>query len=126
METLSPNIFVKDINKTIAFYETLGFKIIASKPEGESNIDWVMMGYESVTFMFQTYESLGNLLPQIKRENGSSLLFFIKLKDIRGFFDRIKNKVKVIQELNKTFYGATEFSIVDNNEYVLTFAEWVQ
>ena len=25
--------------------------------------------------------------------------------------------------LEKTFYGATEFSIIDNNDYLLTFAE---
>jgi hypothetical protein len=31
--------------------------------------------------------------------------------------------VKVIKGLEKTFYGATEFSILDNNGYILTFAE---
>jgi hypothetical protein len=31
--------------------------------------------------------------------------------------------VNVIKELEKTFYGATEFSIEDNNGYLLTFAE---
>ena len=36
---------------------------------------------------------------------------------------RIKNQVTVLQGLEKTFYGATEFSILDNNHYMLTFAE---
>jgi hypothetical protein len=34
-----------------------------------------------------------------------------------------KDNVKVIKGLEKTFYGATEFSIQDNNGYLLTFAE---
>ncbi|HKC68483.1 MAG TPA: glyoxalase, partial [Bacteroidia bacterium] len=73
--------------------------------------------------MFQTFESLANELPEISRKDGGSLLLYINIKDIRAFFERIKNKVTVLKGLEKTFYGATEFSILDNNNYVLTFAE---
>jgi uncharacterized glyoxalase superfamily protein PhnB len=48
---------------------------------------------------------------------------YIKLKNIRAFFDRVKDKVTVIQGLEKTFYGATEFSIKDPDGFILTFAE---
>jgi uncharacterized glyoxalase superfamily protein PhnB len=122
MESLAPNIFVKDMNSTIEFYKSLGFEKIMSVPENGS-YDWAMLTNGSVTFMFQTYTSLGDVLPQISRKDGGSLLFYIRLKGIRSFHDKIKSKAKVVVELNKTFYGATEFSIVDNNGYVLTFAE---
>lgn len=122
MESLAPNIFVSDMNATLAFYKNLGFEKIMSVPE-TGNFDWAMLTNGSVTFMFQTYASLGQDIPQISRKDGGSLLFYIRLKGIRAFHDQIKNKAKVIVELNKTFYGATEFSIVDNNGYVLTFAE---
>jgi uncharacterized glyoxalase superfamily protein PhnB len=124
MESLSPNIFVKDINATIEFYKILGFKLIMTVPPEEgSDLVWAMMTNGSVTMMFQTYESLGDTLPDISRTNGGSLLLYIKLKAIRGFFESIKDKVTVIHSLEKTFYGATEFSIKDVNGYVLTFAE---
>lgn len=122
MQTLSPNIFVKDIKQTIAFYEQLGFTVTMSVPE-EGDPVWVLMANENVTFMFQTFDSLGDEIPEIKRNDGGSLLFYIQIKEIRNFHDRIKDKVKVIKGLEKTFYGATEFSILDNNGYVLTFAE---
>jgi uncharacterized glyoxalase superfamily protein PhnB len=122
MDSLSPNIFVKDMNATIAFYKNLGFEKIMSVPE-TGNYDWTMLSNGNVSFMFQTYGSLGDVLPEIGRTNGGSLLFYIKLKGVRAFHEKIKSKAKVIVELNKTFYGATEFSIVDNNGYVLTFAE---
>jgi len=122
MESLAPNIFVKDMNATIAFYKQLGFEKVMSVPE-EGDYDWAMMRNGEVNFMFQTFKSLGDVLPEINRKDGGSLLFYIRLKGIRVFHDKIKNKAKVIVELNKTFYGATEFSIVDNNGYVLTFAE---
>ncbi len=122
MESLSPNIFVRDMNATIGFYKNLGFEKVMSVPE-TGNYDWAMLTNGSVSFMFQTYGSLGEVLPEISRKDGGSLLFYIKMKGIRAFHDKIKSKAKVIVELNKTFYGATEFSIVDNNGYVLTFAE---
>ena len=96
MESLSPNLFVKDINETIEFYKTLGF---------------------------QTFASLGDTLPDVSRTGGGSLLLYIKLKNIRSLFDSVKDKITVLQGLEKTFYGATEFSIKDNNGFLLTFAE---
>jgi uncharacterized glyoxalase superfamily protein PhnB len=123
MESLSPNIFVNNMNETIAFYKSIGFQLVMTVPEAGSDFVWAMMVNGNVTFMFQTFESLGNELPEISRENGASQLLYIKLKEIRNFFELIKDKVKVLKPLEKTFYGATEFSILDNNNYVLTFAE---
>lgn len=122
MESISPNIFVKDINKTINFYKYLGFNVVMTVPE-QGDIVWAMMTCGNVTFMFQTFDSLGSDLPTISRQDGGSLLLYIQTKEIRKFHDQIKDKVNVIKGLEKTFYGATEFSIQDINGYILTFAE---
>ena len=123
MESLAPNIFVSNMQETIAFYKQLGFNVTMSVPESGDDLVWAMMVNGAVTTMFQTYASLENDLPEISRNDGGSLLLYINLKDIQSFFDSIKEKVKVLKGLEKTFYGATEFSILDNNNYVLTFAE---
>ena len=123
MESLAPNIFVSDMLKTVAFYKNLGFNVTMSVPESGDDLVWAMMANGSVSIMFQTFESLAEELPEISRKGGGSLLFYINLKNIRAFFEEIKDKVKVLKGLEKTFYGATEFSILDNNNYVLTFAE---
>ena len=122
MDSISPNIFVKDISKTIEFYKLLGFSVVMTVPE-EGDLVWVMMTCGNVTFMFQTIDSLGSDLPAIKRQDGGSLLLYIQVKGIRDLHDRIKNKVTIVKGLEKAFYGATEFSIQDNNGYILTFAE---
>lgn len=122
MESVTANIFVNDINKTIDFYKQLGFIVVMTVPE-EGDITWAMMTCGNVTFMFQTFQSLGNELPSISRQGGGSLLFYVKTTNIGSFFEQIKDSVKVIKGLEKTFYGATEFSIEDNNGYLLTFAE---
>jgi len=122
MESVSPNVFVNDINATIEFYKTLGFSVTMTVPE-QGDLVWAMMTCGDVSFMFQTFASLGDGLPDVRRQDGGSLLFYIKLKGIRAFFERVKGKVTVLQGLEKTFYGATEFSIRDVNGFILTFAE---
>ena len=122
MENISPNIFVKDINQTIEFYKILGFELLMTVPE-MGNFDWAMMKNGNVNFMFQTFASIGDRLPDISRNDGGSLLLYIQLKNIRTFYENIKNKVTIISDLEKAFYGATEFSVKDNNGYILTFAE---
>jgi uncharacterized glyoxalase superfamily protein PhnB len=128
MDSLAPNLFVNDMPATIAFYRQLGFQLIMSVPDdaeanGGKDLVWAMMVCGQVTMMFQTYQSLGEALPQISRQDGGSLLLYINLRNIKEFFEKIKDKAQVIAGLNKTFYGATEFSILDNNNFVLTFAE---
>jgi len=123
MESLAPNIFVYNMNETIAFYKKLGFAVVMTVPE-EGDLVWAMMSCGPVTFMFQTFDSLQNDLPQIKRAAGGPLLYYIRLKNIRSFFEQLqKQQVVILKGLEKTFYGATEFSILDNNGFVLTFAE---
>jgi hypothetical protein len=123
MESLSPNIFVNNMDETLDFYRSIGFQLIMTVPETGNDLVWAMMTNGEVTFMFQTFASLGEELPNISRKSGGSLLFYINIKKIREFFELIKDKVNVLKGLDKTFYGATEFSILDNNNYVLTFAE---
>ncbi|MEA5256928.1 VOC family protein [Arcicella aquatica] len=123
MESLTVNTFVKDINKSIEFYKQIGFETIMTVPE-EGDFVWVMLSNGGVTIMLQTMDSLGEELPDIDRNRlGGSLLFYIKLKQIRDFFESIKDKVEVVKGLEKTFYGATEFTIKDIDGYYLTFAE---
>ena len=122
MESISANMFVNNINATVEFYKILGFSVAMTVPEQGDPV-WAMMTCGSVSFMFQTFASLGDALPDVRRQDGGSLLFYIKLKGIRAFFERVKEKVTVLQGLEKTFYGATEFSIRDINGFILTFAE---
>ena len=124
MESIAPNIFVSDMDKTIAFYQTLGFELVSRVPDdSQADMVWAMMRSDNVTFMFQHFDSLQNELPQILRSDGGSLLLYIRVKDIRKLFERLNGSVEVIKGLEETFYGATEFSVRDVNNYVLTFAE---
>lgn len=123
METVSPNIFVNDLESTIEWYERLGFVVVTSVPGDAGKMIFALMVNGTTTFMFQTFESINGQLPQVRRSGGGSILLYIKMKGIRNFYDSVKDKVEVLNGLEKTFYGATEFSVIDPNNFVLTFAE---
>lgn len=122
MERLAPNLFVKDINASIEFYKSLGFSTVVTMPE-TAPYDWAMLVNGSVTIMLQTMTSLGNTLPQIHREPGGSLLLYINMQNIQQFYDGFVHKEAILTSLETTFYGAVEFSALDPDGFVITFAE---
>ena len=123
MKSISPNIFVNDLQASITFYTKLGFTVTdeVTTPEGEKV--FALMTNGSINFMFQTFASIEGKHPMVSRADGSSLVFYIGVNNIRAYYDHIKDHVTVLTGLEKTFYGATEFSLCDNNNYLLTFAE---
>jgi uncharacterized glyoxalase superfamily protein PhnB len=123
MKSISPNIFVNDLQATISFYTKLGFTVSdeVTTPEGEKV--FALMTNGSVTFLFQTFASIEGKHPMVRRADGGSLLLYISVNNIRQYYDHVKEHVTVLTGLEKTFYGATEFSLCDNNNYLLTFAE---
>jgi uncharacterized glyoxalase superfamily protein PhnB len=123
METVSPNIFVDDLQSTIAYYQSIEFQVVTTVPDETGEIIFALLVNGAVTFMLQTIKSLKDQLPLVHRQNGGSLLLYVKMKGIRSFFERVKDKANIISGLERTFYGAVEFSVVDPNGFVLTFAE---
>jgi protein associated with RNAse G/E len=65
---------VNDIYQAIEFYKQPGFNLIMTVPE-QGNYFWASLTSENVTFMFQTFNSLGDELKSISRQNGGSLYF---------------------------------------------------
>jgi predicted lactoylglutathione lyase len=66
MESVSPNLYVNDLQETTSFYHMLGFKVTTLVPE-EGPAVFAMMENGGVTFMFQTFKSIENMLPEVSR-----------------------------------------------------------
>ncbi len=80
MESISPNIFVNSMDETIAFYQQIGFAPVMTVPETGPDYVWAIVVNGNVSFILQTFTSLGEGPPKISRQNGASLLLYIKLK----------------------------------------------
>ena len=124
LKSMSPNLMVDDVNSTLDFYVTiLGFVKIMTVPE-TGKLDWAMVQNGAVTLMFQEKKNLKKEYPQLEKfEKGGGITFYISVTNLQEFFNSIKDKVNFVKEMHKTFYGATEFAIEDNNGYILTFSQ---
>ncbi len=125
LNTLTPNLMVNDVEETIEYYtDILGFTLLKTVPE-KGNPDWAMVKRNDVILMFQSAKSLKDELPKLKSQKpGGGLTFYIKVDRITELHEElVENEVEIIANLESTFYDTIEFSIIDNNGYVLTFSE---
>ena len=124
---LSPNLIVEDVNKAVDFYrDILKFEIHMSVP-AEGDLKWAAMKRDHVEIMLQSRDSASRLIPLMEnKEAGGSLTLYIEMENVVELYDTIKEKVVLIEDLHTKPYGMREFSIQDNNGFILTFAQEVE
>lgn len=127
LKKITPNLMVEDISQTVKFYEDLlGFTLDRSVPD-EEPYEWASVKAGEVELMFQARTSLSEDMPLFEgMPVGGTLTLFVRMNGIQELYDRLHNKVELVQDLFETFYGMREFSIKDPNGYILTFAEPVK
>lgn len=135
LKKLTPNIMVADVNATVDYYKNnLEFQIVMGVDEKkevkmgdsatETTLTWAMLKKDDVEIMLQREDSLLEELPEFKGlKIGGTFTLYISIQDVKSFYDKIKDKVEVIKDMRKTFYGADEFVIKDLNGYIIYFAE---
>ncbi len=124
-ESLTPNIMVADVARSLKFYHNiLGFSIFTTLPSGDPPYDWAMVGRDGALLMLQSQASLAEELPLFTQsEPGGALTFFIKVDDAEGLFASIRKQVRTIKAPYTSFYNMREFVIEDPDGYFLTFAQ---
>lgn len=131
---ITPNIMVADVNATIDYYkQNLEFEFVMGVDENkevkmknfdDSTLTWAMLKKYNVEIMLQRADSLVEELPEFKGlKIGGTFTLYISMQDTKIFYNKIKDKVDIIKDIHKTFYGADEFVIKDLNGYIIYFAE---
>jgi hypothetical protein len=59
-------------------------------------------------------------------EIGGTLSFFIRMEGMEALYGLVKEKVSILQEMHRRFYGTLEFTMRDPDGYLLAFAEKVE
>ena len=128
MSRLTPVLMVKNIKESIAFYSNIfGFKITIAVPN-EDTPDFVIMETgekDVVEIMLQEKSNMEGEYPLFKdKEIGGTFTLYMDLGDVKVLYDICKKKeVTFVNDLHKTFYGADEFTILDNNNYILVITK---
>jgi len=132
---LTPNFSVKNVRETVKFYQDwLGFKLDMAVPVGSSVIEetisdqheyvYAMMSRDEVYVMFIEQDSFGADITLLKGGSPcTSVLFYLDVENIDEIYNKLKENVELIRDLETTWYGMREFYIKDCNGYILGFAE---
>ena len=133
LQSLTPNIIVADVNKSLDFYtDILNFKVImAVNEDGETihsdvkkhKLIWALIEKDEIQIMFQYRESIYPEIPDLKMYQSNFNVFFITADNIEKLYTEIKDKVEVIKEIHETFYGTKEFIIKDPFNTFIFFAQ---
>jgi uncharacterized glyoxalase superfamily protein PhnB len=105
-----------DLPATIDFYTTLlGFEVV-QKLEEEGQIAWAsLINKEGVEIMFKTPNEVMNY--------GTILLtgnIYLQTDNAAEWWQKLKDKVDVMYDLEAFSYGMLEFGFKDNNGYVIS------
>lgn len=124
MQRLVPNMMVEDVEKTIVFYhDVLGFQTVISVPD-EGPAIWAFIQNGEAKIMLQARSSFEKEQSSIRGQKiGASITFHINVSEVKPLYESVKDKVRIVEELHKTWYGDTTFTMTDCNGYLLTFAQ---
>ena len=114
---VTPMLTVPDIDVAVKFYaDVLGFH-----PANQSD-SWAVVERDGVEVMF----ALPNPhLPIFTEPQFTGSLYIQVTNGVEEIWESVKNKATVVYALETFSYGMREFSIRDNNGYVLQFGEEV-
>ena len=120
---MTTNIITKDVNRSIDFYKALiGFEVIMSIPDS-GKLDFAILKYDEIELMLQSYEIIKSELPDIiPNELSPSFLLYFEVNDLNAIYERIRSAI-MIKDKHQTFYGTTEFSVIDPDGYIIGFAQ---
>lgn len=127
MQALSPNLAVKNVEKTVQFYhDLLGFEFITSVPAKEEGkpLTWALVQSGPVTLMFQEEQNLKEEYTDLAAHAiGGASTIYLTVTGVEEIYEKAKKLSTIVKEPHKTFYGATEFALKDVNGYIVTLAE---
>ncbi|NKB89560.1 MAG: hypothetical protein GKS06_15195 [Acidobacteria bacterium] len=133
MTTVTPNIFVDDVGKTVDWYrDVLGFKFDVGVIEGTEDstfeytgqsLGFAIMSHGDVQLMFQSRGSVAVDLPGIQPASGDAFALYIGVEDVDALYAKVSAQVDLEIDLRDTFYGAREFHFRDCNGTMVGLAQ---
>ena len=134
---ITTNLMVNDVQETLSYYrDVLGFELVGAvtcdqeflpNPAPDMPLAFAILKRDEAQLMVQSQKSLSQDLPCFKgMPVGRSISLYMEVDQVMAIYERLKDKVEIVKDLHKTFYGMDEFYIKDCNGYVLAFDSKVQ
>ena len=124
--SVTPNLIVRDIAKSTAFYrDVLGFEIKQTVPDLEPFV-FVWLERDSVPVFLNDIKAAEHDYPAAAElpRGGTAALFFV-ITGVDAYHAAVAPQAKIVMPLKTQFYGMREFAITDPDGHIITFAERV-
>ena len=112
-----PMIHVPNVRSTVDWYESIGFTVTEKFDDGGQGLSFGILSFGSSAVMFNSGGQPSN---QHRRE----VDLYVYVDDVDGVYQRLKDRVEIVEGLHDTFYGMREFIVRDVNRFWLTFAQF--
>jgi catechol 2,3-dioxygenase-like lactoylglutathione lyase family enzyme len=114
---LAPMIHVPDVRATVEFYESIGFNVVATyADETGEGLSFAIMSFGPSEVMFNQN---GETSTKPRRE----VDLYVNTDEVDDLYQRLKDRVDVVEGPHDTFYGMREVIIRDLNRFWITFGE---
>lgn len=123
MNSAAPCFAVADVGNAIRWYEEK-FGFVGHRfPENEPHAFGIIVR-DQIEIMLQRLDGYQKPDLYLTRDGGVWDAY-IRVEDVKDFYESIKEKVEILRPLEKQFYGDWEFEVKDLNGYVLVFSELI-
>lgn len=107
---------VPDVRKTVGWYRDIGFSVTASHDDNRGGLSFAVVSFGAGEVMFS---SGGRLSAHHRRE----VDLYAYTEDVDDLFDRLKDRVEIVEGPHDMFYGMREVIIRDLNGFWITFGQ---
>ncbi len=117
---LEPLLYVADLKASIQFYHvTLGFQLGALYPD-QDRATYAPVFIDAYKLMLVRG---GPRIPPFHRHGtcGSGVQLFVQVPNVDEVHERLKEKVKIVDEIENKTWGDREFTLTDPDGYFITF-----
>ena len=118
LKKIVPMFHVPDVRRTVDWYKDIGFEVKTTYDDAGDGLSFAIVSFGAGDVMFS---SGGQLSSKRRRE----VDLYAYADDVDAFYERIKDRVEIIEAPHNMFYGMREVIIRDLNGFWITFGQEV-
>jgi uncharacterized glyoxalase superfamily protein PhnB len=117
---LEPLIYVSNLRQSVEFYtQTLGFRLGQYFPDKDNSTYAPVFIGDYKLMLVQARESNKKLYSN--GLGGSGTQFFVQVDDVDSVWSKVKEKVTVVDPIETKNWGDREFTLKDQDGYLISF-----
>lgn len=110
-----PMIHIPDVRAAVEWYLAIGFALVRAN-EDDGEMDWALLSFGDSELML---DEGGRASDADRRE----VDLYVHTSDVDGLYERLLDRVDVVESPHDTFYGMRELIVRDLNRFWITFGQ---